>query len=134
MDNKSDLARLNNTSLANPIVQEAVISYVDKVVSRFGELIISIILYGSQARGDAQPESDIDLLVVIQQDTPALRQALAEIAWQVQFDHNVVISDTIRSADQFQDMQTSRFPYYKTIEQEGIILWKNLSETTPAYA
>lgn len=133
MDTEPGLVSLSNLSPINHKALAAITSYVDLVVSRFGDQILSITLYGSQARGDAIPESDIDLFVIIRQDTPALRQALADIAWQVQFEHNLVISDIIRSANQLQN-KISRFPYYKSVQQEGIVLWKNPSETTPAYA
>ena len=33
---------------------------------------------------------------------------------------------------QLRQMQAHRFPYYKSIEREGILLWKNTSETIPA--
>ena len=32
----------------------------------YGERLVRMILFGSQARGDAEPESDIDVLVVLQ--------------------------------------------------------------------
>jgi len=133
LDTEPGLVSLSNLSPINHKALAAITSYVDLVVSRFGDQILSITLYGSQARGDAIPESDIDLFVIIRQDTPALRQALADIAWEVQFEHNLVISDIIRSANQLQD-KISRFPYYKSVQQEGIVLWKNPSETTLAYA
>ncbi len=56
-------------------------------------------------------------------DPPALREALANLAWQVQFEHDVVISDVIRSVDQLRRMQARRFPYHQSIEREGILLW-----------
>jgi uncharacterized protein len=37
---------------------------------RFGEALVSVVLYGSRARGDSQDGSDIDLLVVLR-DLPA---------------------------------------------------------------
>jgi uncharacterized protein len=40
---------------------------IDKVVRKIVELVhpLSIILFGSSARGEAKPESDIDLMVVM---------------------------------------------------------------------
>ena len=39
--------------------------YVAHLGQRFGDRLVSIVLFGSRARGQAQPESDVDLLVVI---------------------------------------------------------------------
>jgi hypothetical protein len=103
------------------------------VVGLHGDGVLSIVLYGSQARGDASIESDIDLFIVVQKDTPALRQALVDLAWQVQFEHDVVISDIIYNVDQFQRMQSRQFPYYQSIQRDGILLWKNESALMPSY-
>jgi hypothetical protein len=70
----------------------------------------------------------------LQNDSPALRQALADLAWQVQYEHNVVISDIVRTAEQWREMQARQFPFYQNITREGILLGKNASEPTPVYA
>jgi predicted nucleotidyltransferase len=112
----------------------ALAAYVTRAVRLYPDEILSITLYGSQARGDAKTESDIDVLVVVRRDSSALRQALTDLAWQVQFEYGVVISDIIRSVEQFNQMRANRFPFYQNIEQEGVLLWKSTSEPTPAYA
>jgi len=33
----------------------------------YGEQLVKIVLFGSQARGDARPDSDIDILIVLNQ-------------------------------------------------------------------
>jgi predicted nucleotidyltransferase len=119
---------------SRPEVQAALAAYVRRVAADYAGEVLSITLYGSQARGEADPESDIDLFVVVRRNTPDLRQVLADLAWQVQFEHDVVISDIIRSVDQLNQMQAGRFPYYQGLEREGILLWKSTSEPMPAYA
>ena len=125
-----------NTMLpgSRPQVRAAIAAYVRRVVADYAGEVLSITLYGSQARGEADAESDIDLFVVVRRATPAVRQALADLAWQVQFEHDVIISDVVRGADQLSQMQAERFPYYQNLEREGILLWKSASEPTPVYA
>lgn len=121
-------------SLLRPEVRAAIEAYLRRVIGAFANEVASVTLYGSQARGEAEAESDIDLLVVICHDTPLLRHKLADLAWDVQFEHNVIISDIIRSLDEFTYMQAMRFPYYQNLERDGIVLWKNTSAPMPEFA
>lgn len=47
-------------------VQEVIDAFLAAVRARFGEDLITVVLFGSVARGTATDESDIDLLVVAQ--------------------------------------------------------------------
>ena len=116
------------------VAKSALTDYVTRAVRLYPDEILTITLYGSQARGDAKAESDIDVLVVVRRDTSTLRQALTDLAWQIQFEYGVVISDIIRSVEQFNRMRGNRFPFYQNIEREGVLLWKSTSEPTPVYA
>ena len=50
------------------ISRDQIQEFVDKVVERFKP--IAVILFGSLARGQAGPDSDIDLVVVLDDDVP----------------------------------------------------------------
>ena len=117
-----------------PAVRAALAEYVQRMITEHAEEVVSIMLYGSQARGEADDESDIDVFVIVRHNTPELYQALGQLAWEVQYKHGVVISDMIRDLDQFKLMQANRFPYYQSIEREGVVLWMSTSELTPSSA
>lgn len=116
-----------------PAIQAALSAYVERVSSLFPDDVVAIILYGSQARGDARPDSDIDVLVVLRQELPAPRQALADIAWQVQFEHGIVVSDVIRTIEQLERMPTRRFPFYQSVQRDGVVLWRSTSGPMPVF-
>ena len=49
-------------------------SYRQALAESFPTLVEQIIIYGSKARGDAGPESDIDVLVILRRGDKARRR------------------------------------------------------------
>lgn len=83
---------------------------------------IEAILFGSYARGDADPGSDIDVLLLVD----ASRQDISDRNWQVGdlaaellLDHGIVVSPLVENREYFnQNLQL--FPFYRSIEREGV--------------
>jgi len=50
-----------------------------------------IVLYGSRARGDHDPDSDYDVLVVVEQLDFAVQKTASRYAWEAGFGHCLLI-------------------------------------------
>ena len=62
-----------------------------------------MILFGSRARGDAEPDSDLDVLVVL--DGPAdrsARETVSDSAWETGLEHGIVIVPIVVSRDEWE--------------------------------
>jgi predicted nucleotidyltransferase len=81
---------------------------------------IRVILFGSQARGDATKESDIDLLVVLPLIDPKTTRLASDIAWEVGFEAGKVISMIPDTKEQMR--RYAFLPFYRNIKQEGIVV------------
>jgi uncharacterized protein len=62
--------------------------------ARYGERLVRMVLFGSQARGDAAPESDIDVLVVLHGPVNPGEEIArtGELTASLSLKHDVVIS------------------------------------------
>lgn len=76
--------------------------------------------FGSRTRGEAEWDSDFDMCVVLDELDAAIDQSLSEIAWEVGFAHDRVITVIPFSRDQFERGPFSESRLVETILREGV--------------
>ena len=92
-----------------------------KVRRRLSEALgrpVKVILFGSQARGDATKYSDIDLFVIVPSLDTDTRNLVSDIAWEVGFEAGKVISTVPTTEEKIK--RFSFLPFYQIVEKEGI--------------
>ncbi|MBE6499427.1 MAG: nucleotidyltransferase domain-containing protein [Methanobrevibacter thaueri] len=95
-----------------------------KIAKRFAEIInsddiVTIILFGSVARGEDSEESDIDILIVspVAQE---IREEINNVVVDIVINDEEFISAHLMSEDHFNE--TKEFPFLTNVLEEGIVL------------
>ena len=97
---------------------------VDGMRNVFGGQLLSVVLYGSVARGDDTPESDVDIAVFLREpmESGKLDQMVSVFA-ALGLKYDRVFSPMDIEQAMF-DKWVGVLSYYQNIRKEGIVLWK----------
>ena len=104
----------------------AVVRLVTKeYVDIYGDLLDRVVLYGSYARGEQSEESDVDIALILK-DEPLteMTDRMIDCTASGELRAGKVLS-VIDIQKKKYDYWKDAVPFYRNIEKEGIILWKN---------
>ena len=98
----------------------AIEAFLERVRQRFPHQLCQAILFGSKARGDGHPDSDIDVLLVVAEESWPLRQEISTLAARVSLIHDVLIEPRVIGQARGDEMRRHRFVLYENVQAEGI--------------
>jgi len=102
--------------------QIALNTFVSLIRSRYPQRILAVSLFGSKASGDDDPESDVDLIVIVDSEDNLFKSALWKIASEISLEYNILISVRIFSHKRWEKTRELRLPLYRGIVTNQILL------------
>ena len=102
----------------------AVEEFVRRLRQALSSNMLDVRLFGSEARGEATSESDIDVLVVVQPDMDRVQfeDRIIDIAFDVNLDFGVYISPRVVTPGILNDPVWRETPFIKNVARESIPL------------
>ena len=86
----------------------------------YGRRLIAVYLYGSAARDELTPDSDIDIAVILDEITDRYREhkRLSQLGADISLQNDTVVLFLLASQQEF---QTRRLAIFQNIGREGIL-------------
>jgi len=91
-----------------------------------GDNLLEVRLFGSYARGEARPGSDVDVLVLVKNAPLRVRNTVSDVAADVGLDHDLVIGTLTWDTERLREHERLDTLLLRNIRSEGAILWSHL--------
>ena len=97
---------------------------VEGITNALGDSVLSIILYGSVARGTELKNSDVDIAVLLADELDsALEDRLSDFIVDMNLEYDKVFSVIDINIEKFKKWE-SVLPFYQNVSKEGVVLWR----------
>lgn len=116
-------------------MQSLIEQYISEIKKIYGSHLQKVILYGSYARGDFRPDSDVDIMILLDisdLDLKAYSQKLSYMTYDFNLDNDLDIKPIAKSQAHFEKW-IANYPFYSNIHKEGVVLYgADLNPIEPA--
>jgi predicted nucleotidyltransferase len=103
-------------------VEKALNTLKVRIVDRFGPRLRRLVLFGSYARGEAGPDSDVDVLVVIDLLTNRERSWVYEIGAEVWMETSIRLAPAAFSDSEWNETERRELLLADDVNRQGIPL------------
>jgi predicted nucleotidyltransferase len=104
------------------VEQKAVADFLARVRSKYGARIQQAMLFGSKARGEATVHSDIDVALILADETWEIRDDICKVSADISLQYDVLLDARVFGAARWNSMRKNRAGLYQNISGESIPL------------
>jgi uncharacterized protein len=77
-------------------------------------------LFGSKVRGQAGPDSDVDIMIELAKRSPEIESDIDDITFEINLGNDSFITTIVFGQDELENGPMKESPIYKMIQREGI--------------
>lgn len=103
-----------------PAEQAWLDEYRNTLRTRHPGVVARLAIYGSKARGDARADSDLDVLLVVNDDAGHLKRPLRAIGYDLAAEGYAVPSIMAFTQTEWDRLEDVRSPYRQSIDRDGV--------------
>jgi len=102
--------------------RQVVTEFKSRIPDEILRLVRTVVVFGSRARDDAPDDSDLDLMVLVDELTPGMEERLDDIAYGVMWDRDFkpIISLKVFTEARYRSALERDFSFYRNVEKEGV--------------
>lgn len=103
-------------------IQLLLADMVSRIQYLLGDKVKKVVVYGSYARGEADKNSDIDIMVMVNENSEKLRQyrsSVLDIQVDLSLEYDIVVSIMLQSVEEY-NQWLPVLPFFQNVEREGV--------------
>ena len=108
--------------MTGDVIKKVVQIFASEATRIYGNILDAVILYGSCARGDFEPDSDIDILILLNVSPDKIceeRKKIRSLSDRLDLEYDVVLAPVVQST-QVYEKYLSASVYYQNVKKEGV--------------
>jgi predicted nucleotidyltransferase len=102
--------------------REALDVLIRLLQKRFGEQLLDVVLFGSKARGDATPQSDVDVLIILDHPSARDQSDALGLSFDVWMETDVFLSLRVKRNQAWEESAAMQTMFYRNVQQDGVSL------------
>lgn len=99
---------------------------VERLTARLDGQLIAVYLFGSKARGDSTPDSDLDVLIILEHVDNNIQDEIHLLGARVSLEYDVLINTHILSRARWEEMGRQQATLWRETQRDGVALMPDL--------